>query len=196
MRLFVLKDTGFTQKSRTSPEEHNKISETAHHLCLWAVSNIFNIPISDITIDTIEGGKPIIKGVDGVHISISHSGAYVLCAVGDKCVGVDIEKLREVNTGVLRKMFSPMEISFIEASDDKDRAYTEIWTVKEAFGKYHGTGLFGGVSLMDVSEQCRDSGLFVRTFRTDDDYFFSAVSSDNEAEVIRVIKTDNGFAIE
>lgn len=194
MRVFLLKVKNCAAQHKTSPEEHREISRTAHELVLWAVSNYYNVPSEDICIEKLAGGKPVVKGCDDVHISIGHSGACVVCAVGNDCVGVDVETLREANTGVLRKMFSEDEALMVETSVNRNRTYTEIWTVKEAFGKYHGTGLFGG-SLKEVYKQCSDTGLAVYSFWTDDDYCCSVVSHDSNFDVISVEKTDGGFVI-
>ena len=195
MRVFLLKVRNSDLMQKTSPEEHREISRTAHELVLWAVSNFHNVQLGDISIELLTGGKPVIKSCDGVHVSISHSGAYIACAVGNNCVGVDIETLRETNTGVLRKLFSEDEALRVESSADKNRMYTEIWTVKEAFGKYHGTGLFGGVSLKDVYKQCLETGLTVYSFWTDDNYCVSTVSDDTAFEILFAEKTDNGFKV-
>lgn len=47
--------------------------------------------------------------VHPLHISLSHSGDYAVCAVCDRPVGVDIQQIRPVRMSALKRFFMPEE---------------------------------------------------------------------------------------
>lgn len=85
-----------------------------------------------------ENGKPYLKGRNDLYFSLSHSDRYVVCAVSDCEVGVDIEPLSPVRPAVLRRCFTPKEQEWI--GEDAAR-FARLWTMKEAYMKLTGTGL-------------------------------------------------------
>lgn len=74
-------------------------------------------------------------------IGLSHSGDYAAALLSDQPGGVDIEKKRPVDERVIRRFFHPEEAEYIHSSENKDLAFTEIWTKKESFLKMTGTGI-------------------------------------------------------
>ena len=90
-----------------------------------------------------KGGKPYVEGLSGVFFNISHSGNYVVCAVADREVGVDIERRGTVRLAVARRFFHPDELADLERLSGKERdiRFFDYWSAKEAFLKYVGTGL-------------------------------------------------------
>lgn len=89
-----------------------------------------------------EYGKPGLKGKD-ICFSLAHSGNYGVCAVYGKEVGVDIERIREVPPKMIAAVCTEAEQQALSALDDKKRtdSFYRIWTAKESFLKYMGTGL-------------------------------------------------------
>ena len=91
----------------------------------------------DTTIVYGEHGKPYLA--DGSrHFSLSHSERYVVCAVSDGEIGVDIEPISPIRPAVLRRCFTDEEQAWI--GEDNER-FTRLWTMKEAYMKMTGTGL-------------------------------------------------------
>ncbi len=80
-----------------------------------------------------EKGKPYL---DGHHFNLSHSGNFVVLAVSDQEVGVDIQAPRTYKPGLVR-WFSPEEQTWLQSGGDFHR----LWTGKEALSKAIGTGL-------------------------------------------------------
>lgn len=106
----------------------------------------------DAIIEIGDKGKPYLKNKKG-EFSVSHSGDYVLLAVSDEKIGADIECIREINENITKKICTPEEAEFVNSSKgtDKNLRLLLIWTFKEAFFKYLGTGLgdFKTVSYFD-----------------------------------------------
>ena len=65
-------------------------------------------------------------------------------AIADKPLGIDLQKLRRISDAVLRRYYSSDERSWIIEGDPTERA-VRLWTMKEAYGKMLGIGIFGGV---------------------------------------------------
>ena len=98
----------------------------------------------DYHVGKTEGGKPCIKDREGFHFNLSHSGRYVVIAYGDTEVGVDVQQYGVVidMEGIAERWFSPDEQEYVrENSLEVTQRFYEIWTCKESYLKYIGTGL-------------------------------------------------------
>lgn len=89
-------------------------------------------------------GKP---RVDGVELSVSHSGDAVLVAVADAPCGADVELLagRQDVAGLSRLVLGDGE----HAADERE--FVRVWTRKEAVTKATGDGLRASFSQVIVS---------------------------------------------
>ena len=107
-------------------------SRLARRLLAEAVKREYSLDVNGW--DEIKGknGKPFLDGAPFV-FNLSHSGEYVVCALSDADVGVDIEKIRPISDGVMRRFAG-------EAGRD-DRENTRLWTRYEAVGKFLGCGI-------------------------------------------------------
>ena len=99
---------------------------------------------SAYTVEKAPSGKPFIQGRDDFYYNLSHAGSWVAIAFGDSEVGVDVETLR-TNTdleAIARRYFAPEEQRCLfEAEANRHQRFFEIWTGKESYLKYLGTGL-------------------------------------------------------
>lgn len=89
-------------------------------------------------------GKPYLKDCGDVYFNLSHSGEYVLCALSDREVGCDIEKLRKADVKLAKRYFCPEEYDHILSAGDEARQrelFFRYWTLKESFIKTTGQGL-------------------------------------------------------
>ncbi|MCJ8173433.1 4'-phosphopantetheinyl transferase family protein [Clostridium botulinum] len=97
-------------------------------------------------------GKPYVKEYPNFNFNISHSGEYVLCAVDNKSIGIDVEEVKHIECEEIAKnFFTIKEFDYIANHDLKfqlDRFY-EIWTLKESYIKCCGQGL--SISLKSFS---------------------------------------------
>jgi 4'-phosphopantetheinyl transferase len=96
---------------------------------------------TDLRLRFSEYGKPSLPAHPGIHFNLSHSGTLAVCAVSDEPVGVDTERLTAFSPEVASLCFQPREQAWLEAREDHDLAFTRLWTRKESWLKYLGTGL-------------------------------------------------------
>ena len=121
-------------------------------------------------LERTEDGKPFIPGLPDIHFNLSHSGGYIACAFSDEEVGLDLQEQARTHTSILRiakRFFSTKEYEAIlalpaedpsvvpghptNAADSDNSAcrlplFYNLWTIKEAYLKYLGCGLRGGMN--------------------------------------------------
>lgn len=120
----------------------------------WLLQRVLEeagVPVKAQAFEKTPQGKPILRDIPQVHFSLSHGGDWVLCAVSDRPVGVDVE-LPRCTMEVARRFFCPEEVSVLEAlAEDVQRdALCRMWTAKEAFVKALGGGLALGLDSFTV----------------------------------------------
>lgn len=89
-------------------------------------------------------GKPFLPG--GPSFSLSHSGERMLIAVATRGrVGADVERIRPVRRldALAARWLAPSEQAWLAAVRESEReaAFFDVWTRKEAFAKALGRGL-------------------------------------------------------
>lgn len=95
----------------------------------------------DFTLAYGDFEKPFLANEPGIHFNLSHSGSWVACAVSNTPVGVDVEVVCDHGPVVARHCFKPCELEWLDRAQDAAMAFTRLWTRKESFIKYTGTGL-------------------------------------------------------
>lgn len=88
-----------------------------------------------------EYGKPFLP--DGPYFSLSHCKTGIAVVMDTQPIGIDIESYRDVSPELIEHTMNQSEQDQINASDDPIRTFTELWTRKEAYVKYLGTGIAG-----------------------------------------------------
>ena len=86
-----------------------------------------------------EHGAPYLE--DGPYFSISHCKQGIAVVVSDSPVGIDIEGLRSVDDGLVRKTMNTQEQAQIAAAANPEQEFIRLWTRKEAYVKMLGTGI-------------------------------------------------------
>ena len=89
-------------------------------------------------------GKPYLPGRPDFYFNLSHGGHWVVIAFGGCEVGVDVETLRSDRNidSIARRFFSQAEQQYVfEDKALRQRRFFEVWTGKESYLKYLGTGL-------------------------------------------------------
>ena len=85
-------------------------------------------------------GKP---EMEGIYFNLSHSKNMVICAVGEKTVGCDIEQICKVPEKVANRFFSETEIEYLSKfkGQEKSKQFYRLWTMKESYIKMTGEGM-------------------------------------------------------
>lgn len=86
-------------------------------------------------------GKPYLPDYPHAHFNVSHSGQYVVCAVCDAPIGIDIQRVVPYRPDVAVRVFTTAELKQIECSSDSSIEFTKIWTQMEARAKVSGMGI-------------------------------------------------------
>ena len=84
------------------------------------------------------------------HFCFSYCDGLAFCAVSDACVGLDAEKVRFVSANAISRILSREEWLHYARSTDPAETFMQLWTLKEAYCKYTGTGI-GTASLKECS---------------------------------------------
>ncbi len=110
---------------------------------------------SDIILEKNENGKPGLPGYPDFHFNISHSGDMVFLAYGNSPVGIDVEKLRcsDNDMKVAKRCFTKQEYEYILGDETTEHRFTSIWTMKEAYLKYKGTGISVPLNSFEVNPE-------------------------------------------
>lgn len=131
-------------------------------------------------------GKPYILG-GKLFFNLSHSENRVMCAVSDKPVGCDVEKLGKYNDAIAKRFFHKNEYAYILSlgnEEEKRDAFYRIWTQKESFVKAIGLGIrlpFDSFSALvefglPVEQSAVNEDYFIRSFDVLDKYKCSVCS--------------------
>ncbi len=124
-----------------------------HLLTLGAAKELCGA--SDPKILRTPAGKPYFAELP-LFYSVSHSADFVILAASDRPIGADIERIRPLNLGIAKRFFAPGEQSYLFGASPRPQDFEtppseqsreilgrfyEIWTKKEAFFKWRGTGI-------------------------------------------------------
>ncbi len=126
-------------------------------LLQWALEQVGVRPELQILEKTPQG-KPFLRDIPQVQFSLSHGGDWVLCAVSDRPVGVDVEQPR-CTMEIARRFFCKEEVRAVEAleEDAQKDALCRLWCAKEAFVKAMGGGLSMGLDSFTVELSEREA---------------------------------------
>ncbi|MEE3342798.1 MAG: 4'-phosphopantetheinyl transferase superfamily protein [Bacilli bacterium] len=98
----------------------------------------YNINYNDMDVHYNRYGKPFI---DNIYFNISHSYDYAVVCTSNKRIGIDIEKIREVNLNTINYFCTDKEKEYIINSGDKYKSLFELFCLKEAYFKMLGSNL-------------------------------------------------------
>lgn len=100
---------------------------------------------TDIQLKTSAQSKPFVNdaGTLDLHYNVTHAGNWILIAITNTAVGVDVEKLDDSfrYTDILPFGFSPKEINEIQKSGECRNNFYRYWTRKEALVKATAKGV-------------------------------------------------------
>lgn len=145
-----------------SEEKYNKIKKLyrladAYHtlfadiLLKYVICKKTGMEIADLKFTYNKYGKPFIKN-EGVYFNASHSGDWVVCAISEYPVGVDVEEVKKADLTIAKRFFSENEYTYILGKEESKRleCFFELWTLKESYIKAVGKGLFIPLSSFSI----------------------------------------------
>jgi 4'-phosphopantetheinyl transferase len=102
-------------------------------------------------------GRPFLPFQE-IDFNISHSNQFVSCGfVTNGTIGIDIERISNLDIDEMsHRFFSEYETAYIYSMNsniEKTKAFFRIWTLKEAYLKALGSGIFGGLRDFSCSYQ-------------------------------------------
>lgn len=127
-------------------------SPGASHRLLRRAAQLYAPGLTELTLVSGEHGKPYFLNAPQLHFSISHSGAYWLCAFSAAPVGLDVQQHRGCRKQALaHRFFSPAEREYLERT--AYAPFFDLWCAKESYLKYTGVGLSGLEAVCTVSPE-------------------------------------------
>lgn len=157
--------------------------------------------VGDIDITFNEFGKPFIKNMIDFKYNITHSGKWVAIVYGNTDAGIDVERIQIGREEIADFCYSEQEKLFIynkAGKDEQIKQFTKLWTMKESYIKFLGTGFstnldsfsinaLEGVVTSNDGEVKKD--IKVRSIQFDTDYYLSICSMEDEF-CIQIIKLE------
>ena len=58
-------------------------------------------------------GKPYLLNNNNFHFNLSHSGDFAVCAISNKTIGIDIEKVQDMDFSIAKGFFSERNTGFV-----------------------------------------------------------------------------------
>ena len=133
-----------------------KLSLAGDILTRKYLSRLYNIPEEKLEIKKGEKGKPYVLNIPA-HFNVSHSGDYTVLAISDRPIGIDLEIIRDFSAILAKKYFNEDELKYISGNSSSrkkslmQKCFYEIWTAKEAYLKFTGKGIAGGINSLSFS---------------------------------------------
>ncbi|GEM_PF-2327988 len=118
----------------------------------------------DFEIEKDSKGKPFFVNRKDIFFSISHTREYIAICFDNKPIGIDMETIREKKIPLAERFFNTKEVDYLKSIknresnefsftsfEDTDLAFTQLWTIKEAYVKMIGQGIANNFKNIDLS---------------------------------------------
>ncbi|MCP4149955.1 MAG: 4'-phosphopantetheinyl transferase superfamily protein [bacterium] len=138
----------------------------------------------EISFGTNEYGKPYLEGRDDLHFNLSHSGIWVVAAVDNNPVGVDVEEVRDIDLCLAEEFFSEDEHNDLMEKSDKLSYFFTLWTLKESYIKIIGKGLSQPLDSFSIRFATRDKIVVKTEGKTVDGLVFSEYNLHNDYKMV------------
>ena len=158
----------------------------------------YGLKLSNAEIDRNEYGKPYLRNWPDIFFNISYSINFIACSIGRGEHGVDCEKVRSFDYYVAQRAFSKSEQQMLKNSEDKEKFFFSIWTLKECLGKAKGTGLNYDLRKTTFvinydSISCSDDSFNYKTFELRNGYMLSTATKEAIEDIeIKEVVMENG----
>jgi len=169
------------------------------------ISKYLSINPKEVIIGKGLNNKPCLIGNNNLEFNLSHSGDWIIMAISNHSVGIDLEFLDENFNyeEILLNSFANNEKAIIKSNDLNSLQFFKLWTRKEAFAKALAKGIDDDFVLLPSLDGKHSLGKnnfnttenwTVSTFALESNYIFSlAYQSDDLAKVNFYEVTKNIF---
>jgi len=153
-----------------------------------------NTSFTKIVLQYNEYGKPILVGDTSVQFNISHSGEWVVGALSNYPVGIDVEKLDPIDLGIARRFLVKSEFDELCSIAGPEVLYSfyDLWTVKESYIKAIGMGLSMPLDSFLVLRE--NHKIMIRTDGLMENCYFKQYDLDHQHIMSVCSMLDNEFA--
>ncbi len=140
-------------------DEDKKRCIAADFLIRKLLGDSFGKKTAEIKIYTDENRKPYVN--ENIYFNLSHSDKYVVAAVSERRVGIDIEKIKSVKKNMLDYFCSDKDKKYILGEEKSVNEnipenalvrFFEVWTFKEAILKCMGEGISKKAALINFAD--------------------------------------------
>ena len=128
-RHFLLKNVNDKQKQKALNYQNEK-DQIRSLLSSYLINQLSNEELL-----TNEMGKPYFA--NGPYFNVSHSGKYVVMAISEDEIGVDIEECLEKDMSMLNRIFNEAEVKMLKEHAD----FYYLWCAKESLIKCIGSSI-------------------------------------------------------
>ena len=136
--IYTIKKNRILKTSNDNSKKRMIIGELLLKILL---KKYYNLDYNKLDFYLNDYNKPYIKNKT-IFYNISHSSLYVICGISKKEIGIDIEKIRQIDLRTINQFATQNEKKYILSNDkDIEKRLFEIYTLKEAYFKMLGTNL-------------------------------------------------------
>lgn len=97
-------------------------------------------------------GKPYLKEYPQLFFNVSHCREACAVAFADRPVGIDVQEIRSFSQVTAEWVCSESELTALAGSDNPDRFFIRMWTMKESYVKMTGIGISVDLKLVDTTK--------------------------------------------
>lgn len=183
----ILSEDELKRSSRFFQKEDRERFISSKFFLRILLSKFLAVPPRQIRYHTMANKKP---GISGLSFNVTHSGNYLLIAIGPSAVGIDVERLnRDFDfESVLSPSFSADEIAYIR-NDDQVLKFFLLWTRKESLLKASGEGLtdqLDQVSSLYPKARRGQLSYQLKSFKVAEDYVASLAWNQDDQELVYI----------
>ncbi len=183
---------------RIDDEQRSLLGEVLSRIVICTKTGI---KTQDLTIIKSDKGKPELQNFPGFYFNVSHSGEWVVLAIANAQVGIDIEKIKKPVYRIAERYFSQTELENLNklSGSSKQAYFFDLWTLKESYLKMLGKGLTKSLGSFTIKgsngkfslfeNQILNEEVFLKQIILDPNYKFSVCSTDEKfSSTVQCIK--------
>lgn len=154
----------------------------SHEFLFYILNRYYNVSATEGDLKKSPYGKFYLEE-NPVHFNLSHSKDVLALAVGNKPVGIDVEKIRE-------KQFSRVANVYFGNTAESPEEFFRLWTKAEAFVKYRAGTVAADLKKIkidgdDLFYEGEKVTLSVETMKIKD-FILSVVGEEATADIVEV----------